>query len=64
MSFHFRLLTVLGLLWAAPGWAAYETAASSAFVLDVGTGTVLFEKNPDVPLPPASMSRAWRKVMS
>ncbi len=57
MSFHFRLLTVLGLLWAGPGWAAYETTASSAFVLDVGTGTILLEKNPDLPLPPASMSK-------
>ncbi|WP_421702903.1 D-alanyl-D-alanine carboxypeptidase family protein [Aliiroseovarius sp.] len=36
---------------------AFETRASSAFVLDVTTGTVLFEKEADVPLPPASMSK-------
>ena len=36
---------------------AFETRASSAYVLDVNTGTVLVEKNADVPLPPASMSK-------
>ncbi|MGR3504073.1 D-alanyl-D-alanine carboxypeptidase family protein [Pseudaestuariivita sp.] len=36
---------------------AFETRASSAFVLDQGTGTVLLNKNADVPLPPASMSK-------
>lgn len=37
--------------------AAYETSAKAAFVLDVGTGTILFQKDPDTPLPPASMSK-------
>lgn len=36
---------------------AFETRAGAAFVLDVTTGTVLFEKEADVPLPPASMSK-------
>ncbi|MEP2783024.1 MAG: D-alanyl-D-alanine carboxypeptidase family protein [Pseudoruegeria sp.] len=36
---------------------AFETAASSAYVLDQTTGTVLLEKQADVPLPPASMSK-------
>ena len=36
---------------------AFETRATSAYVLDVTTGTVLFEKQADIPLPPASMSK-------
>jgi len=36
---------------------AFETPATAAYVLDVNTGTVLFEKNADRPLPPASMSK-------
>ena len=42
---------------AAMAHAAFETAARAAFVVDLGTGTVLFEKEPEVPLPPASMSK-------
>ncbi len=36
---------------------AFETPATAAYVLDVKTGAVLFEKNADRPLPPASMSK-------
>lgn len=36
---------------------AFETPATAVYVLDVNTGTVLFEKNADRPLPPASMSK-------
>ncbi|WP_035258712.1 D-alanyl-D-alanine carboxypeptidase family protein [Actibacterium mucosum] len=35
----------------------FETRATSAFVLDQTTGTVLLNKNAQVPLPPASMSK-------
>ncbi|MEO0989364.1 MAG: D-alanyl-D-alanine carboxypeptidase family protein [Pseudomonadota bacterium] len=45
------------LLLVQPVHAAYETPAGSAIVIDLGTGTVLLEKNADVPLPPASMSK-------
>ncbi|MFY0682742.1 MAG: D-alanyl-D-alanine carboxypeptidase [Thalassovita sp.] len=37
--------------------AAYDTRASSAYVVDLTTGTVLLNKNADQPLPPASMSK-------
>ncbi|WP_121064450.1 D-alanyl-D-alanine carboxypeptidase family protein [Chachezhania antarctica] len=37
--------------------AAFDTPARAAFVMDHDTGTVLFEKNADLPLPPASMSK-------
>lgn len=51
---------ILGL--AGPG-QAFDTAAKSAFVLDFGTGTVLMEKQADVPLPPASMSKLMTTYM-
>ncbi len=47
----------LTLLAAAPLRAEFETRATSAYIYDVTTGTVLFEKQADVPLPPASMSK-------
>lgn len=37
--------------------AAFDTQAKAAFVMDQTTGTVLFAKNADEPLPPASMSK-------
>lgn len=40
-----------------PARAAYETQATAAWLYDIGTDTVLFEKNADTPLPPASMSK-------
>ena len=56
-----RLLSLLApalvlLALALPGHA-FETRAKSAFVVDVTTGTVLLNKNADIPLPPASMSK-------
>ena len=37
--------------------AAFETAAASAWVYDMATDTVLMDKNADIALPPASMSK-------
>nr|WP_217351815.1 D-alanyl-D-alanine carboxypeptidase family protein [Ruegeria sp. HKCCD8929] len=36
---------------------AFDTSANAAYVLDQTTGTVLLSKEPDQPLPPASMSK-------
>ncbi|RWR51906.1 D-alanyl-D-alanine carboxypeptidase [Sinirhodobacter ferrireducens] len=53
-----RLVAVLSLaLLAALPARAFETRANSAWVYDMTTRTVLLEKNADVPLPPASMSK-------
>ncbi|CAM3293436.1 D-alanyl-D-alanine carboxypeptidase family protein [Paracoccus nototheniae] len=54
------IATVLAL--AAPA-QAFDTNATSAWVYDVQTGTVLMEKNADVPLPPASMSKLMTLTM-
>jgi D-alanyl-D-alanine carboxypeptidase (penicillin-binding protein 5/6) len=37
--------------------AAFETTAPQAILIDDATGTVLFEKNIDIAVPPASMSK-------
>ena len=47
---------VLLLLCAVPASAQiFETKATQAFMIDADTGTVLFAKDPDKPIPPASM---------
>ncbi len=53
-----RLVTILCvLLLSATSSPAFETKATSAFVIDQNTGTVLLNKRADTPLPPASMSK-------
>ena len=49
-------LLALTCLLARPAFA-FETAAKAAIMLDNRTGQVLFAKDPDVALPPASMSK-------
>ncbi|EAQ04168.1 D-alanyl-D-alanine carboxypeptidase [Pseudooceanicola batsensis HTCC2597] len=44
------------LLAAAPA-TAFDTQARAAYVMDLTTRTVLLDKNADMPLPPASMSK-------
>ena len=51
-----RLACLLLLLSALPAWG-FETAATHAWVYDMTTGTVLLDKNGEVPVPPASMSK-------
>jgi D-alanyl-D-alanine carboxypeptidase (penicillin-binding protein 5/6) len=57
MPLH-RLLAALALAvtLALPA-RAFDTLAQAAFVYDVNTGTVLMNKNADMALPPASMSK-------
>ncbi len=51
-----HLLLVIACSVASPV-QAFETQARAAFVYDVTTSTVLMEKDADVPIPPASMSK-------
>lgn len=46
-------LALAALAIAAPPLAAFETKATSAYVYDHRTGTVLMKKNAELPLPPA-----------
>ena len=50
------LCTFVLLVTTVSTWA-FETPAQAAYVMDVKTGTVLFEKNATRPVPPASMSK-------
>lgn len=53
-------LAVAALFWAmmaAASAAALETPARHAFLIDLSTGTVLFEKDAEAPTAPASMSK-------
>lgn len=43
--------------------AAVETVAREAILMDMTTGSVLFEKNADIPMPPASMSKLMTVYM-
>ena len=64
-----RLRLVLGLALVILGFgsilpaAAFETAAKAAIILDNRTGAVLFEKNADERMPPASMSKLMTAYM-
>ena len=52
------LACVLGMLiWAGSfaGAQGFDVESPAAFLMDVRTGQVLFEKNADLPLPPASL---------
>jgi serine-type D-Ala-D-Ala carboxypeptidase (penicillin-binding protein 5/6) len=56
-------LVVAAVLVAVPARAEFETRATSAYIYDVTTDTVLFEKNADDPKPPASMSKLMTLYM-
>jgi D-alanyl-D-alanine carboxypeptidase (penicillin-binding protein 5/6) len=56
-------LLAAALALAPPSAGAFETAAREALVIDDGTGMVMFEKNADTPIPPASMSKLMTLYM-
>lgn len=58
----FLLWFAAALSLAAPA-RAFDTTATSAWVYDVTSGTVLMEKNADTPIPPASMSKLMTLYM-
>ena len=57
------LLKLIALLMLAAPATAFETNATSAWVYDVNTGTVLMSKNAEEPIPPASMSKLMTLYM-
>ncbi len=50
-------LSTAGLFLSAISAHAYETEATHALLMDATTGYIMFEKNADEPMPPASMSK-------
>jgi D-alanyl-D-alanine carboxypeptidase (penicillin-binding protein 5/6) len=64
MALISRVLSlVTGLLLVSAAAQAFETPARSAIIVDHATGMVLFAKNADEPLPPASMSKLMTLYM-
>jgi D-alanyl-D-alanine carboxypeptidase (penicillin-binding protein 5/6) len=61
----FLTVTLIAACSVSPGpaRAAYETQAKAAILYDISTDTILFEKNADTPLPPASMSKLMTLYM-
>ncbi|MEP4194219.1 MAG: D-alanyl-D-alanine carboxypeptidase family protein [Aliishimia sp.] len=53
-----------GLLISVLPAASFETRASTAFIIDQNTGTILLNKEADIPLPPASMSKLMTLYMA
>jgi D-alanyl-D-alanine carboxypeptidase (penicillin-binding protein 5/6) len=46
-----------GVTSAANAEALFETKAKQAFMMEAGSGTILFSKNPDTLIPPASLAK-------
>ena len=60
MHFSLALATVAAMTLPA---SALDTTARAALVVDYNTGTILLEKNADLELPPASMSKLMTLYM-
>lgn len=57
-------MAALALMLSSASAYAFDTRATSAFVMDFNSGTVLMAKNADQPLPPASMSKLMTLYMA
>ena len=57
------LAAIAAMLVAVPAARAFETPAKAAIIIDFRTGSVLFEKNADERVPPASMSKLMTAYM-
>jgi len=56
-------VVLLAIVIAAPVARGLETPAREAILMDYETGTVLFAKKPDEPMPPASMTKIMTAYM-
>ncbi|WP_323761241.1 D-alanyl-D-alanine carboxypeptidase family protein [Maricaulis sp.] len=65
MRVYSAIALILSCLICAPALAqtTYQTDASHAVILDAETGEVLFARNADEPMPPASMSKMMTVLM-
>lgn len=56
-QFAWHIGAFLFVLAAGATAQAYETKAKQAFLVDAASGTILFSKNPDEKIPPASLAK-------
>ena len=59
--------TAASLLLASAAPAAapqFDTPAKTAYLLDVNSGAVLYAKNPDMRMPPASMAKMMTTLVA
>lgn len=57
-AFACAVMTVVACLWPLSATAQlFETKAGQAYLIDADTGTVLFSKDPDKLIPPASLGK-------
>lgn len=61
--FVLPLIFAMSIIGASQAASTIETAAQQAILIDLTTGTVLMEKNADVPMPPSSMSKIMTVYM-
>ena len=57
MKYFARLSFITILLCLPTQIIAFETSAKAAYIIDLKTNAVLLSKNPDEPMPPASLSK-------
>ena len=57
------ILLLIGILPAYAGAAGLEVPAKSALLMDVATGTVLYESNSHTPLAPASVTKVMTMLL-
>ena len=58
------ILLVIVFNFHANAFAQFETAAGSAYLMEASTGESLYEKNSDVPLPPASITKVMTLLIA
>ena len=63
ICFAVAFVLMLGVLPLGAGAAGPEVAAKSALLMDVATGTVLYEKNAHEPLAPASVTKVMTLLL-
>ncbi|NLU26427.1 MAG: D-alanyl-D-alanine carboxypeptidase [Hungateiclostridium thermocellum] len=51
------VITFFVMMFQVTAFAQFESSAQSAILIEASTGQVLYEKNADVPMPPASITK-------
>lgn len=58
------ILLVVVFNFHVKAFAQFETVAGSAILMEASTGQILYEKNADVPLPPASITKVMTLLLA